>query len=81
MRYEDRNSSQTTRIPTRGQPDVGPVAQVNVSPDGNWIVFESWPDGTNHDIYMMTINGANRIRLTTDKDFDFGAAWRPAFKN
>ncbi len=54
------------------------MAQVNVSPDGNWIVFESWPDGTNHDIYMMTINGANRIRLTTDKDFDFGAAWRPA---
>ncbi len=78
MRYEDRNSSQTTRIPTRGQPDVGPVAQVNVSPDGNWIIFESWPDGTNHDIYMMTINGSNRIRLTTDKDFDFGAAWRPA---
>ncbi|MHB8818846.1 MAG: protein kinase domain-containing protein [Bellilinea sp.] len=78
LRYEDRNTTQSTRIPARGQPDVGPVAQVNISPDGNWIVFESWPDGTNHDIYIMTINGSNRMRLTTDKDFDFGAAWRPA---
>lgn len=81
MRYEDRNTAQTTRIPPRGQPEVGPVAQVNVSPDGNWIVYESWPDGTNHDIYIMTINGSNRIRLTTDKDFDFGPAWRPVIIN
>jgi len=53
------------------------VAQVSISPDGNWLAFESWPDGSNHDIYIMTINGANWVRLTTDKDFDFGAAWRP----
>lgn len=81
LRYEDRNTTQSTRIPPRGQPDPGTVAQVNVSPDGNWIVFESWPDGTNHDIYVMTINGSNQMRLTTDKDFDFGAAWRPVITN
>lgn len=77
LRYEDRNTTNSTRIPPRGQPDIGPVAQPAVSPDGMWIAFESWPDGYNHDIYLMTINGSNRIRLTTDKDFDFGAAWRP----
>lgn len=78
LRYEDRNTSTSTRIPPRGQPDVGPVAQVNISPDGNWIAYESWPDGINHDIYLMTINGSAKMRLTTDKDFDFGPAWRPA---
>ena len=77
LRYEDRNTTTSTRIPPRGQPDVGPVAQVDISPDGNWIAYESWPDGINHDIYMMTINGSAKMRLTTDKDFDFGPAWRP----
>lgn len=78
MRYEDRGvPSKEARIPPRNEPDPGPVAKVSISPDGNWLAFESWPDGTNHDIYIMTINGGNRLRLTTDKDFDFGAVWRP----
>ena len=77
LRYEDRNTERANRIPPRSQPDVGPIAQVSISPDGNWIVYEGWPDGVNHDIYMMSINGSNRIRLTTDKDYDFGPAWRP----
>lgn len=77
LRYEDRNTTASTRIPPRGQPDVGPVAQVDISPDGNWIAYESWPDGSNHDIYLMTINGSAKMRLTTDKDFDFSPAWRP----
>ncbi|WP_299028586.1 protein kinase [uncultured Thermanaerothrix sp.] len=81
MRYEDRGTSnKEVRIPPKNEPDVGPVAKVSLSPDGNWLAFESWPDGTNHDIYIMTINGGNRIRLTTDKDFDFGAAWRPPLR-
>ncbi len=77
QRYEERSTTKSTRVPPRGQPDVSPVAQASISPDGGWIAFESWPDGTNHDIYLMTINGANRQQLTTDKDFDFGPAWRP----
>lgn len=81
MRYEDRGTpNKEVRIPPKNEPDVGPVAKVSLSPDGNWLAFESWPDGTNHDIYIMTINGGNRIRLTTDKDFDFGAAWRPPLR-
>ncbi len=77
LAYEDRNTQQTFRIPAKGQPDVGPIAQVSISPDGSWLAFEGWPEGQNHDIYLTSINGANRIRLTTDKDFDFGPAWRP----
>jgi len=80
LRYEDRNTTKSTRIPSRGQSDIGPIAQPAISPDGNWIAFESWPDGVNHDIFLMTINGSNKIRLTTDKDFDFGPAWRPVPK-
>lgn len=77
LKYEDRFTTRVSRIPPPGQPDAGPVVQVSISPDGNWLAFEGWPDGQNHDIYIMTINGSNRVRLTTDKDFDFGAAWRP----
>ncbi len=78
MRYEDRvNPYKEFRIPANSQPEDGPVASVSVSPDGHWLAFESWPDGTNHDIYIMTITGANRTRVTTDPGFDFDPAWRP----
>ncbi len=77
MSYADRGTSLEARIPPRGQTEIGPVAKAAVSPDGKWITFEGWPNGTNHDIYLMTINGANLIQLTTDKDFDFGPVWQP----
>lgn len=80
LRYEDRFTTRAVRIPPRGQPDPGPVAQVSISPDGSWLAFEGWPDGRNHDIYLMTINGANLTRLTSDKDFDFSPTWRPTLK-
>ncbi len=77
LRYEERNTTNSTRVPPKGQQDISPVAQASISPDGGWITYESWPDGSNHDIYIMTINGANRQQLTTDKDFDFSPVWRP----
>jgi Tol biopolymer transport system component len=40
-------------------------------------VFESWPDGNNHDIYRMAVNGSDIVRLTTDPGTDFSPAWRP----
>ncbi len=73
--YEDRGSEET-RI-NIGEGDAVPVALPDVSADGNWIAFESWPDGRNHDIYLTTIDGAEKIRLTTDPGFDFDPAWRP----
>ncbi len=78
QKYEDRGKAKESHIPTNPKTDSVPVAEVHPSPDGAWLAFESWPDGINHDIYIMNINGANRERLTTDPAFDFDPAWRPA---
>ena len=77
LNYEDRGKEET-RIPRRGEGDLGPVALPSISPDGQWIAYESWPDGRNHDIYLTTLDGTERIRLTTDPGFDFHPVWRPA---
>ncbi len=76
-RYEDRENGKETRIPPPGVQDKGPVAGASISPDGSWIAFESWPDGRNHDIFLMDMSGENLMRLTSDPGFDFGPVWRP----
>jgi eukaryotic-like serine/threonine-protein kinase len=76
-RYEDREKSIETRIPATSLGENGPFAQVRPSSDGSLLAYESWPDGTNHDIYIMNANGSNPQRLTTDPGDDFGPAWRP----
>ena len=55
-----------------------PVREARYSPDGLWLVFESWPGGRNHDIYIMTASGAGRSQLTDDEQSDFDPVWRPA---
>jgi Tol biopolymer transport system component len=75
--YEDRDNNKEYRIRPEGAPDPGPVGGPSLSPDGNWIAFESWPDGRNHDIFIMDIEGGNRRRLTSDPGFDFNPAWKP----
>lgn len=77
MRYEDRGTNRVTRIPAPGQPDIFPVKKPSISPDGKSIIYEGWPAGTNHDIYVATINGSNPVRLTTDKDYDINPVWQP----
>jgi serine/threonine protein kinase len=54
-----------------------PIREAKYSPDGLWLVFESWPEGSNHDIYLMAASGAGRTQLTTSEFFDFDPAWRP----
>jgi serine/threonine protein kinase len=76
-RYEDRDSAIETRIPVSSRGEIGPFAQVRPSPDGSFLAYESWPDGVNHDIYIMNSNGSNPQRLTTDPGDDFGPTWRP----
>ncbi|MCS6992530.1 MAG: serine/threonine-protein kinase [Anaerolineales bacterium] len=73
IRYEDRKTKQAVRLPI----EPLPIVDVSISPDGFWMAFESWPDSTNHDIYISTLTGANRVRLTTDPGFDFDPVWRP----
>jgi Tol biopolymer transport system component len=55
----------------------GPNDDPDWSSDGQWIVFESWREAANHDIYLMTANGGQPTRLTTDPAPDYQPAWRP----
>jgi Tol biopolymer transport system component len=61
--------------------NVLPVEDVSYSPDGFWLVFEGEEAGENKDILYMTVTGANRTRVTTDKKLDFDPAWRPVSGN
>ncbi len=77
IRYEDRLTKQAIRAPIQPLP----VVDVSFSPDGFWLAFESWPDDThNQDIYIETVTGASRQRLTTDPGLDFDPVWRPDSK-
>jgi len=57
--------------------DKGPNDGSSWSPDGQWITFETWRDAANHDIYMMTPNGAQPTRITSHTASDYHPAWRP----
>jgi serine/threonine protein kinase/Tol biopolymer transport system component len=54
-----------------------PVEHPHISPDGQWILFESKSPDENRDIFYATINGDQRTRLTTDPGIDFDPVWRP----
>jgi len=56
---------------------VGPNDDPDFSPDGGWIAIESWRQGANHEIYIMTSDGSQQTRLTTDPGLDYQPAWRP----
>ena len=77
MNYEDRNTAAEYRIPQSGIDDPGPVARAKLSSRNQWIAYESWPDGKNHDIYRMDFDGNNQLRLTTDPGFETDPNWRP----
>jgi serine/threonine protein kinase/Tol biopolymer transport system component len=57
-----------------------PIREARYSPDGLWIVFESWPQGSNHEIYIATASGANRTPITNYARWDFDPIWRPLVK-
>lgn len=65
------------RIPPSGQTSFSPSVDSVVSPDGEWFLFESWPDGVDHNIFIATINGANLTQLTFDSSFEFSPDWKP----
>jgi Tol biopolymer transport system component len=59
--------------------DVGPtpIENVEYSPDGFWLIFETLVNNVNRDIFIMNLNGANQTRITLDPGADFDPAWRP----
>jgi serine/threonine protein kinase len=73
IRYEERETGRPTRLdlPT-------PIEDVEFSPDGIWIIFESTDSQGNRDIYYSTVTGGSRTRITDDPMVDFDPAWRPA---
>jgi len=40
-------------------------------------LIEGDEESKNIDILYLTVTGANRVRVTTDKGLDFDPAWRP----
>jgi serine/threonine protein kinase len=74
---EDRGSEEQRIPPLTEQADSSPVSRPTISADGQLIAFESWPDGRNHDLFSMDMDGKNRLRLTTDPGLDTMPAWRP----
>lgn len=54
-----------------------PMREADISPDGRWLAFESWPVDSQHDIYLLHVSGSDLAQLTTDEAFDFDPAWRP----
>jgi eukaryotic-like serine/threonine-protein kinase len=74
--YKDRGTGKEIRIypPNNSIPIIG----ARISFDDKWIVYESWPDGRNHDIFLMDIQGNNFVRLTNDPGLDFDPVWIPS---
>lgn len=54
------------------------IENVDYSPDGFYLAYESTGDGGKMDVFFMTVSGGNKVRLTTDPEDDFHPAWRPA---
>ena len=72
IRYADRDTQRPIRL------DLPvPIEDVEFSPDGLWIIYESTDSEGNRDIYYSTVTGGNRTRLTDDPMVDFDPAWRP----
>jgi hypothetical protein len=67
----------TNRVCPEGQRAAQPMSEPSWSPDGQWVVFESWPDGVNHNIAIMRSSCTNYFEVSKDPALDFDAAWRP----
>ena len=52
------------------------IEDVDVSPDGRWLVFDS-DRGGNPDLYVMPAGGGEARQLTTDPAGDFSGDWSP----
>jgi len=72
IRYEDRGGEGV---------DAGinplPVQNVDYSEDGFWLAFEGEEEEYNRDVFLMTVVGASRTRLTSDPADDYDPVWRP----
>jgi Tol biopolymer transport system component len=54
-----------------------PMAEGKWSPDARWIVLETWPNGVEHDIAIISSNCSSYTQITSDAYRDFDPVWRP----
>ncbi|HEY43169.1 MAG TPA: protein kinase [Anaerolineae bacterium] len=66
-----------SRLCQSGKVSGYPMAEPDWSPDGKWIVFETWPDGKNHNIGIVTLSCTEFTQLTENVTRDYDPAWRP----
>jgi dipeptidyl aminopeptidase/acylaminoacyl peptidase len=66
-----------SRLCQSGKVSGYPMAEPAWSPDGWWIIFETWPDGKNHNIGIVTNDCTEFTELTSDAARDYDPAWRP----
>ena len=76
-RYDSPGEVSVAVCPTGTPLSVLPMAEPRWSPDGAWLVFETWPDGKDHNVAILSANCSNFSELTTDPALDFDPAWRP----
>jgi len=74
--YEDLGFV-NSRVCVEGKLSGAPMSEPIWSPDGNWIAFETWPDGTNHNIALVSSSCSGYAEITTDPAYDFDVSWRP----
>ena len=72
VRYADQGAKDAIKVQL-----PRPMEDLEFSPDGLWLVFESTSDDGNRDIYFSTVSGGDRTRLTDDAKVDFDPTWRP----
>jgi TolB protein len=74
--YADRGVPENHMCPSGGLSSI-PMAEGRLSPDRNWVAFETWPTGSNHEIAVMSSACTNYKELTSDSALDFDPVWRP----
>ena len=52
------------------------IERIEISPDGEWIAFDSHING-NHDVFKMRPDGSERTQLTSDPSDNFLRKWSP----
>lgn len=65
------------RSETRLTPEKAPMTEGDFSPDGSHFLFESWPDGVNHNLYMIDLETGEIQLIFDNQAWSFDPVWIP----